>query len=94
MCISKRAFKSVLLTHKCPPPGSHTHTVSRTGRELGPAGQLAVILTGKLTGLGEVRHRTGQLQTDPNINLPTILLPAGHRFIDREEDRERQNVSN
>lgn len=64
------------LTNKDPFPGSYTHTISGTGWEFGPGGQLAVILAWKLAGLSELRHRTRKLETGCNVCRSAIQLLA------------------
>lgn len=63
-------------TDEHPLPGPDTATVGGAGRELGPAGELAVILAWDLAGLGDRWHGNGGPQALPDVHLPTILLPT------------------
>lgn len=75
MCLSLS-----LLTYQCPLSGADAHAVGRAGRELGPVGQLAVILARELTALSDGRHGRGEIQTLADVGLRTVQLPTGHSW--------------
>ena len=62
------------LTDEQPLARADPHAVGGAGGELGPGGELAVLLAGVLTGLGELRHGAGQLQTLLDVRLAAILF--------------------
>lgn len=71
---------SLVPTYQCPLSGPDPHTVSCAGRELGPVGQLAVILAGELTALSDGRHGLGESQTLADVGLRPVQLATGHSW--------------
>lgn len=71
---------SVLPTYQCPLSGADPHTVSCAGRELGPVGQLAVILARELTALSDGGHGLGEFQALADVGLRPIQLATGHSW--------------
>lgn len=69
-----------VLTDQCPLSGADPHAVSCAGRELGPVGQLAVILAGELTALSDGGHGLGKLQTLTDVGLRPVQLATGHSW--------------
>lgn len=69
-------------TYQCPLSGADPHTVSCAGRELGPVGQLAVILAGELTSLSDGGHGLGEFQTLADVGLRPVQLATGHSWKD------------
>lgn len=67
-------------TYQCSLSGADPHTVSCAGRELGPVGQLAVILAGELTALSDGRHGLGEFQTLADVGLRPVQLATGHSW--------------
>ena len=59
-------------TYQCPLSDADPHTVDRAGGELGPAGQLAVVLTGQLTWLRDAWHGLGESQTLTHVSLTPV----------------------
>lgn len=59
-------------TYQCPPSDADPHTVDRTGGELGPVGQLTVVLAGQLARLRDARHGLGELQAVTHVSLRPI----------------------
>lgn len=59
-------------TYQRPLPDADPHTVDRTGGELGPVGQLAVVLARQLTWLRGARRGLGEFQTVAHVGLCPI----------------------
>ena len=68
------------LTYQCPLSSADPDAVSCAGRELGPVGELAVILAGELTALSDGRHGLGKFQTLADVGLRPIQLATGHSW--------------
>lgn len=64
-------------TYQGPLSDADPHAVERTGGELGPVAQLAVVLAGQLTWLRDARHGLGEFQTLAHLSLCPIELEAG-----------------
>lgn len=64
-------------TYQGPLSDADPHTVDRAGGELGPVGQLAVVLAGLLTGLRDAGRGLGQRQTVAHLSLAPVPLEAG-----------------
>lgn len=80
------------LTNKGSFPSSDTHTISGTGWEFGPGSQLAVILTWKLAGLSELRHRTCKFKTGCDVCRSTIQLFTRNGWGRKEERDHKPTV--
>lgn len=65
-------------TDQRPLPGADAHAVGGAGRELGPAGQLTVVLAGQLTPLADGGHGLGELQALIDVGLRPVQLAARH----------------
>lgn len=65
-------------TDQRPLPGADAHAVGGAGRELGPVGQLTVVLAGQLTPLADGGHGLGELQALIDVGLRPIQLAARH----------------
>lgn len=74
--------KQTYPTYQCPLPDADPHTVDCTGGELGPVGELAVILAGQLTRLCDAGHGLGEFQTLRHVSLRPIELEAGQSWKD------------
>lgn len=59
-------------TYQRPLSDADPHAVHCTGGELGPVGQLAVVLAGQLTRLRDAGHGLGELQTRGHLSLGPI----------------------
>jgi len=69
-----------VLTDQRPLPGADAHAVRRAGRELGPVGELAVVLAGQLAALSDGRHGLGGAQALAHVGLRAVQLAAGHSW--------------
>lgn len=59
-------------------PGADAHAVGGAGRELGPVGQLTVVLAGQLTSLGDGGHGLGEFQALVDVGLRPVQLATRH----------------
>lgn len=59
-------------------PGADAHAVGGAGRELGPVGELTVVLAGQLTSLGDGGHGLGGFQALVDVGLRPVQLATRH----------------
>lgn len=77
-------------TDQRPLPGADAHAVGGAGRELGPVGQLTVVLAGQLTPLADGGHGLGELQALIDVGLRPIQLAARHGCKNQRQKQERK----
>lgn len=76
-------------TYQRPLPDADPHTVDCTGGELGPVGELTVVLAGQLTRLRDAGHGLGEFQTLRRVSLRPVELEAGQGWKDRGTEAKR-----
>lgn len=77
-------------TDQRPLPGADAHAVGSAGRELGPVGQLTVVLAGQLTLLADCGHGLGELQALIDVSLRPVQLAARNSCKKKKKEKKTE----
>lgn len=76
-------------TDQRPLPGADAHAVGGAGRELGPVGELTVVLAGQLTPLADGGDGLGELQALVDVSLRPVQLAARNSCKEKKETTQK-----